>query len=179
MLEPLVEHEARLQEICRTHDDLHYELAAAGETAGHSLINVSADLDGSGFYGEKGAGERRAVPVTTVDDAVARHGLAGPYALKLDTHGFELAILAGASQVLRDCVLLVIEVYAFHVSPTGVLFWELCDEVDRLGFRVADVAGLMGRQGDGLFWQADFLYLQKGHPAFERASYAVPSARAQ
>ncbi len=40
-------------------------------------------------------------PAITIDDAVAHHGLVGPYLLKLDTHGFEVPIIEGAIRNAR------------------------------------------------------------------------------
>jgi len=99
---------------------------------------------------------------TTIDAAVDRHDLPGPYLLKLDTHGFEGPILAGAAKTLESACLLVIEAYTCVLQPGAMRFWELCALLEGKGFVPTDMAEPMWRPLDGRLWQFDL--------CFERAS---------
>lgn len=171
LIEPLAERQARLTEFSRRCPGTHLVAAVAGATTGHIELNVSDDLDGSGVYGPHGGGALRHVPQVTIDDAVARHGLRGPFLLKLDTHGYELPIFAGATATLAQTELLIVETYGFKPAPTAVRFWELCVWLEQRGFRPADIAGLMARKRDGMFWQADLFFLRSNHPVFASDSF--------
>ncbi len=99
---------------------------------------------------------------TTVDAQVMATGFPGPYLLKLDTHGFEGPILAGANKTLEGACLLVIEAYTCTLQPGALRFWELCALLEAKGFVPTDMAEPMWRPLDGRLWQFDM--------CFERAS---------
>ena len=81
--------------------------------------------------------------MTTIDLEVARLALEPPFLVKLDTHGFELAILAGAAVTLRATDALVIEAYNFELQPGAPTFSGLCRHMADLGFRVVDLVDTM------------------------------------
>ena len=54
---------------------------------------------------------RKVVRQTTIDHEIGASSLPGPYMIKLDTHGYEVPILCGATETLRNTNLLVIETY--------------------------------------------------------------------
>jgi len=172
LVEPLAERAAELATFCQKHPRMRHVPAAAGAAAGQTSFDVSADLDGSGIYSAAAPNARRVVSVRTVDEIVQALGLQPPFLLKLDTHGYELPIFAGATRTLADTTLLVVEVYNFQLSSTTVRFWELCAWLHEHGFLPADLAGLMDRPRDGLFWQTDLLFLRSEHPSFAVSSYA-------
>ena len=151
---------------------MRHVAAAAGASEGQDTFDVSSDLDGSGIYGGGSNNAARLVPMSTVDAIVHVQGLRPPFLLKLDTHGYELPILAGAAETLAHTALIVMEVYNFSISPTAVPFWEICATLATRGFRPADVCGLMHRPRDRIFWQADFFFLPAKHPNFLDARYS-------
>jgi FkbM family methyltransferase len=167
LIEPLIENRTHLDSLQKTYPNIKYHLAVAGENEGEVNLLVSPDLDGSGVYG--GDHENtRSVPVITIDSLGKKEKLL----IKLDTHGYEVPILKGAGETLKNTELLVIEVYGFRISPTCLLFHELTDYIDTLGFRLIDIVDIMRRPGDNAFWQADAFYIRKDHPVFDKNSYA-------
>ncbi len=166
LIEPLKENLPHLNELRNSHSNIKYHLAVAGESAGEVKILVSPDLDGSGIYGTEN-GNSRPVPVITIDSIPKTQRVL----IKLDTHGYEVPILNGAKNTLESTELLVIEVYGFRISPTCLLFHELSDYLDQLGFRLVDMVDIMRRPGDNAFWQCDAFYIRKDHPVFANNSY--------
>jgi FkbM family methyltransferase len=173
LVEPLHERAAALGALCGRYPDMHHIAAAAGASQGQVTFDVSSDLDGSGIYGGTSNTAARVVPMTTVDAIVHSRGLLPPFLLKLDTHGYELPILAGATETLAHTALIVMEVYNFSISPTAVPFWEICATLATHGFRPADICELMARPRDNLFWQADMLFLPADHPSFRDSRYTM------
>jgi len=149
-------------------------LDAFAESVGsHAVHAMAGDHVGTGHfastsdpYGGQGSDhprvDTREAPCTTVDHEVARLGLPAPYLLKLDTHGYERQIMAGAQWVLAGAVALVIEAYTCTLQPGAWRFWELCQYLEGFGFVPTDVADVMRRPLDGRWWQCDM--------AWERAS---------
>jgi FkbM family methyltransferase len=169
LIEPLVENKFELEQVKLANSNINFHLAVAGEISGETWLEVSPDLDGSGVYGVSTSNSRK-VPMVKVDDIIA--DLNGSILLKLDTHGYEMPILKGAVKAMKQSVLLIIEVYGFHISPTCLLFHELSVELEILGFRLIDIVDIMRRPGDQAFWQCDAFYIRKDHPVFKNNSYA-------
>lgn len=170
LIEPLDERRPVLDAFCGDHRNSVLVSAVAGAVDGSVPFNVSADLDGSGVY-DATTGSSRVVPMVRLDTAVSHHNLPGPYLIKFDTHGYEQAILEGAAGLLEETVCIVMECYTFKVSPSAILFWEMCGVLDKAGFRVADVADPWPRTHDGLLWQLDLVWLRKDHPSFSHEQY--------
>jgi hypothetical protein len=112
------------------------------------------------------------VPMTTIDAEVARLNLQPPYLIKLDTRGFELPILVGATQTLKQTSVLVIEVYNFDIAPSTIRFPELCVRLEALGFRCADLFDVMHRPKDNTLWQMDLLFIRSDRAEFHSNAYA-------
>ncbi|GAA4247982.1 FkbM family methyltransferase [Azospirillum formosense] len=149
---------------------LTYTLAAAGVEDGETSFTNSAD-DPFGGTAMPGAGALQwTVRQVSLDCEVERLGLEGPFLVKLDTHGTEREILAGARRVLENCGLLVIEMYNYGEDSRR--FPAMCQHVESLGFHCIDMAEPMYRDHDRAFWQVDFFFVRK-----ERPEAAYPSFR--
>ncbi|MEA3211229.1 MAG: hypothetical protein QOE70_4286 [Chthoniobacter sp.] len=170
LFEPLEERRPELEALRAEHPKVQFAIAAAGDRTGEAALTVASDLDGSGIYDTPSA-HARTVPLTTLDATVRERHLRGPFLLKFDTHGFEVPILAGATECLRGTALIVMEVYNFQLTRQCLRFHEMCAHLETLGFRCADLADAGLRPKDGLFWQADFLFLPKASPLFEYPAF--------
>jgi FkbM family methyltransferase len=168
LVEPLEERRTSLLQLKSVHPNLNIHIAVAGAETGEIGFNVSSDLDGSGIYDSNNR-DARSVPMVTIDEIVGSEDC--EIAIKLDTHGFEVPILAGALNTLSRTSLLIIEVYGFHISPTCLLFHELSSLLDRKGFRLIDIVDIMRRPGDQAFWQCDAFYIRKDHSVFKNNGF--------
>jgi len=158
-----------LRKRCAADERLSYTLAAASDVAEDSVpfwINPNSLFGGQLRAGVKpDAPNLQAVPTTTIDDVVAALGLPAPYMIKLDTHGHEQAILAGARKTLEQTELLVFETYNFGVESRR--FGQMAVHVEEeCGFRVYDLGEPMWRPYDNALWQLDLFCLPAEHPAF-------------
>jgi FkbM family methyltransferase len=168
LFEPLRERHAALQALRGTHG-FEFVPAAAGAEAGSVAFAVDSNLDGSGVAASNGGS--RSVPMVPLDTAVATRNLGGPYCVKLDTHGYEIPILSGATQVLRRTQLLIVEAYNFTLAPGALRFHELCAWLGERGFRCCDLAEPMRRPSDGVLWQIDLAFAQQNDPMFAKDSW--------
>ena len=127
----------------KLHRTLGFEIvnAVAGASPGTTRFSVDPDLDGS------------------------------PYLLKLDTHGYELPVLAGAAKTLAHTHLLIIESYNFKLTENCLRFHELCAWLETRGFRCCDLADPMHRPSDGVLWQLDLAFAPHDSPLFATDSY--------
>jgi len=173
LFEPLEERRDVLKKLQDTHPgQIELVFAAAGSKEGETEFYVSDDLDGSGIASAGSTGRIRKVKIDSIDAMVSRDQLKPPFAIKLDTHGFEVPILQGAEKTMQETLFLIIECYGFYIAPGSLLFWQLCQYMDKQGFRLFDVVDIMRRPTDQAFWQCDAFFIRKEHPVFQNNSYA-------
>jgi len=170
LFEPLSERQTALAALRERHG-FEIVAAVAGAAPGTVAFAIDPALDGSGVAAPGVLGTR-SVPVETVDRAVAARQLAGPYGLKLDTHGYEMAVLEGAAQTLENANLVVVEAYNFTLVPGCLRFPELSAWFEARGFRCCDLADPMRRPTDGALWQMDLAFAPASSPIFASNRYA-------
>ena len=163
-------HEPDLRKFCRQHANAGYVLAAAGAEIG--LINFDSSSPWGGVAGHTRFQNNIVVPVTTIDEQARAQRLTGPFLLKLDTHGYEVPILTGASATLPATAAIVVECYNFKSVPECLQFYELCAWLKERGFRCIDLVDLLRRPGDDVFWQMDMVFVRADRPEFSQTDYA-------
>jgi FkbM family methyltransferase len=163
-------HEPGLRALRQRWPGMDYVLAAAGDREGEVHFDAGDPLGGAASP-EPFPENDVVVPMTTVDAEVARRGLGGPFLLKLDTHGFEVPILEGASRTLREASLVVVEAYNFELRPGCLRFGQMCDHLERRGLRCIDLVDVMRRPADGALWQMDLFFAPRSRPEFAVSLY--------
>jgi hypothetical protein len=152
------------------HPKAQYVLAAAGDTCGEIYFDDS-DLF-TGFASKiRSEGARKVVRETTIDHEIGAYSLPGPYLIKLDTHGYEVPILCGATETLRNTNLLVIETYNFRIIESSLLFHEIIAYMRERGFGVIDMSEPHWRVLDFAFWQIDLFFVRLDRPEFLANTY--------
>ncbi|AQR60876.1 hypothetical protein BZG35_03820 [Brevundimonas sp. LM2] len=119
---------------------LQIESIMGGEVTHSALVAI-------GTEGEA----QRSIPITTLDDAVAAMGLQTPFLLKIDIDGQELRALAGASNVLLNCAVVIVEVPVYEFS-------QRLRVLEAAGFRLYDIVEPC--YYDGSLWQADAIFIR-------------------
>lgn len=161
-------HEASLRDLRERWPEMEYVLAAAGSEVGTIRFDASDPL--GGIAAPEASGPHVVeVPVTTLDAEAGRRGLGGPYLVKLDTHGYEVPILEGATGVLRDAAVVVVEAYNFDLSATTRRFAQMTLWLEERGFRCVDLVDVLHRPRDGALWQMDLVFArhrQSDAPSF-------------
>ena len=164
-------HEEKLRDFCTLHPNARYSLVAAGE--GPGMINFDASQPCSGQASVEPYKQNNiVVAVAAVDDEVKKNHLSGPFLLKLDTHGFEVPILKGATKVLRETEVIVMECYNFRISRESLLFDEMCQYLRKYGFRCLDLVEPLHRPLDNAFWQMDMVFVRDTRSEFSVLQYS-------
>lgn len=97
--------------------------------------------------------------------------LKGPYLLKLDTHGFEVPIFNGAKSTLLNTNIIIVETYNFDLTKESLKFWEICDFLEKKGFRPVDMMEPMFRPKDESLWQMDLVFIRSERAEFQVNTY--------
>jgi FkbM family methyltransferase len=146
-----------------------YTIAAAGPTDGTVAFHSDPSDPFGGAALATPPNDLPKVAQVALDGEVARHGLAPPYLVKLDTHGYEPEILAGARQTLERTNLLVIEAYNFQ--QPGRRFPDLVRNVEASGFHCIDIGEPLFRERDQVFWQIDLFFVRADRPEVTAHGY--------
>jgi len=170
LVEALEEHKESLNAVTKQFSNFDYIIAAAGNKPGSIFFHKDDDLFGGSASNESFPGSVE-VKMTTIDEEVKDRDLEGPFLIKLDTHGFEVPILEGARETIRQSSLIIIEAYNFKLTNDSLRYFELCAYMEKLGFSTIEVVDLMLRQHDAAFWQMDLFFIRSDSKEFSRNSY--------
>ncbi len=159
MIDPIAESETFMQNIAARFKDAHYELAAATSKEGSVTMSVYPSFGGSSVVevvGRQNQGVDRVVPAYRVDTLARKHRCSGPYVIKVDVEGGEMDVLAGATGILQETELLILEtrIRPFANAPQ---YLAVIDQLREYGFVPYDFIDRNYHDGDGSLKQFDLV----------------------
>lgn len=98
------------------------------------------------------------LPMKRLDDIAT--GLTGPLLMKLDVQGFELEVLAGATEALKQTEVILAEVALLEYNEGAPLIAEVIAFLAARGFLPFDIGDLMRRHEDGALFQCDMIFVR-------------------
>lgn len=170
LIEAQKEHQFSLDKFKEKYTNVNYKIAAAGGREGFVFFDNSDLFGGLAIEKEDGRNLVK-VPVTTIDIEIFNNSLKPPFLIKLDTHGYEIPILEGAKETLKDANIVIIEVYNFIIADKSIRFWEMCAFMEKLGFLPIDLVDVMHRKKDSSLWQFDLVFIKMDRKEFSTATY--------
>jgi FkbM family methyltransferase len=182
LIEPLIEFERVLQKIARKYK-AEYVIAAASNRSGIANINVHSDLSTTSLMNEMEGdhvdGLTRGIPLVIIDELCQEKKLNGPYVIKVDVQGAELAVLDGAQRVLKETELAILEVSLFQFYVHGPQLHDIVAYMKMQGFVVYDIFGGHTRPIDGALAQVDMAFVKEYGRFRENHAYATYDQRKQ
>jgi FkbM family methyltransferase len=163
-------HAQALEKCCRANPGWEYVLKACGSGPGKIFFDGTDPMGGLASQ-SRSEDSMVEVEMTSIDYEVNRLGLPGPFLIKLDTHGFEVPILEGATGTLENAEYIVVESYNFTMCEGALRFWELCAWMEARGFAPLDLYDLCYRAYDLSFWHMDIVFARKANAAFRYTKY--------
>ena len=162
LVEPVPSCKPLLDELAQRLDAQTFNVAAGSEDGTMDFF-VHPDVSGSSAYrqleGEFFDGQRISVPVRRLDSIIPAP-LARPSLLKIDTQGAELEVLAGATGLIEQIDVVIIEV-SFHEFRQGAPeFHDIVIRMVELGFRGYEVLEGHYRAADGALAQVDVAFVR-------------------
>lgn len=165
MIEPVVENEPALRDVCSQLRSAEYLIAAVTRQGGGSVpLHVTEDRLYSCVGPEEPNGEGpppRRVPAVSLDGVYADRGRPGPLLVKIDVDGLELEVLAGALSLMRPDAVFVVEATVADDNPR---LPRIIDAMAPLGFRVWDIVDPLYRPQDERMWQVDLVLVHNNGP---------------
>jgi FkbM family methyltransferase len=137
---------------------------AAGSADGTLDFNIHPDVSGSSALnqveGTDYDGRLHTVPVRRLDSIIPS-GFAQPALLKIDTQGFEIEVLRGATGLLSSIDVIIIEA-SFHEFRHGAPeIFDIMREMEALGFVAYEILEGHYRPSDNAIAQVDVAFVPK------------------
>ena len=180
LFEPVIEFNTAIEQ---TYRGVRHEIinVAVSDKSGESLLVLDSivDIPGLEFSHSHVTSEapngsvHRTVPMTTLDDFLRDRELPEPYLLKIDIDGHELAAIAGATETLKKCAVVIVEAQVAELP-------QRISAIASQGFILFDLVEPC--YYDRALWQCDALFLREDvhrrHFAnlaadFDRAKYEM------
>ncbi len=99
--------------------------------------------------------------MNTLDNFVLDFKLYPPNFLKIDTQGYEFQILQGASNLLWNIDVILVELNFMDIHKEVCLADEVILFLKGFDFVLYDIAEIHRRPLDNLIWQTDFIFVKK------------------
>jgi FkbM family methyltransferase len=159
LIEPIVENESYLAQICRKLGNAEYIIAAATRQPGTVNLNVHPALVHSSVSDSPSNIDEslstREILGITLDQICRERQLEPPYLIKVDVDGNEIDVLDGATQILSDTEYVIVEVTLFSHM------YEVIDFMKSKGFVVYDIVDLSWRPSDHALAQCDMAFVKE------------------
>lgn len=160
LVDPLPESLALVEETLNGRPHTYYQMAL-GAAEGEATLSVSgpassllARIDGVE------SSETKPVRMSTLDAISSAHK--APFGLKIDTEGFEMEVLKGATKTLEQCEFVITEASMRRRFAGGYTFSDLIGLMATHGFEAAEVIShpRHNRLADVLFVRRDSKHLE-------------------
>lgn len=168
LIEPQREFEPCLRKICEDYDAEYHLVGAAASEGQSTMHRRESDLTGSSFRLDTAEEAARHGPMQMTDVALPVRPLDSfadrppPFVLKIDTEGYELNVLQGASQILAQTELLLTEVAVQPRHEGEADLGELSSLLRSHGLRLFDIPVLTQRSVGGPLAYMDVAFAKCG-----------------
>jgi FkbM family methyltransferase len=171
LIEALQAHKKNLAQFKIENPQVDYKIAAAGRKEGLIYFFDNGSLFG-GVASEKAFNKSYVeVPAVSIDDEIKKRQLKPPYLLKLDTHGFEIPILEGATETIKNAELIIIETYNHQLTDDTLKYYQMSDYMEKLGFSTVEIVDVMLRDYDNSLWQMDTFFIPSVRKEFASKAF--------
>jgi len=100
------------------------------------------------------------IQVTTLDSFVSKNPISGHIYLKADVQGFELELLKGAKNILKQVRVMRLEISLIQLYEGAPRLSEICAFLEEAGFRFHSIAGDVTGAKSELPLQTDFVFVR-------------------
>jgi FkbM family methyltransferase len=150
---------------------LNWINAGCGDFSGTLPLFVNYRDDSSTFvdqHDEPAGSQRITVPMMTLNQIVASSGAGLPEMVKIDAEGFDLKVLAGASDLLGKTDIFLVEAAVRGASENSVA--EVVRFMAEAGYNLLDITDLNRSPKHRVLWLCELAFLRKGSPLLDAVS---------
>lgn len=166
MIEPQSHLHPLLQQLCNELPMVDLAPVAVGRSSGELVQEICDDPGASHFYAQSDSqkiesGKQVLTSVRTVDELLAERPDFHPDLVKIDTQGFELEVLGGASSLFGKAEVIIMETSLFHFWPNAPLVFDCMHFMHTNDYVLYDITDWGRRPYDGALGQVDFAFVQR------------------
>lgn len=172
LVEPQDHLKVHIQDLLDGGYKIHWVNAALGDKPG-ILPFAIASRDNSSTL-SLGENEARAsglhqvpIQVTTLNEVVASRTAPLPEMVKIDAEGFDLKVLAGASNLIGKTDVFLAEAMVCGPYENSVV--EVMSFMASAGYRLIDITDLERSPKHGVLWLCELAFLREGSSLLDRA----------
>lgn len=168
LVEPQVEMTPLLDRLCFEQDGVRWINAGVADKVGELTFTVVPDTVSSSFtmseqQAKLSGYEQRTVPVLTLNEIVDKHLGCAPDIVKIDAEGFEAKIMRGASKLIGETELFLLE--APLIDPPNTQwssFSQLIAMMADYEYEVYDFTSFQRRPYDGAVGLCEIAFVRRG-----------------
>ncbi len=160
MIEGQTEKKAALQKIKDRYDDVEFTtklLGASNKTVSFNIYQTASSVLTENNVTGARIEERQ---LHTLDQVVAGTRFSRPDLIKIDTQGYELEILKGATNTMGSAEFILLEVSFIDIYNNVPLITEVLNFMQDRGYLIYDICTLMKRPLDNALYQSDILFVK-------------------
>jgi FkbM family methyltransferase len=165
LVEPQDHLKVHIQDLRARGSKITWINAGAADQSGVLPFTISYRDDSSTFDPTAAGAARISVPVMTLNEIASAAGIPHPEIVKIDAEGFDLKVLAGASDVLGKTDVFFVEVTICCPSYENTIA-RVVRRMDEAGYRVVDVTDINRSPKYGVLWLCELAFLRKDSPLF-------------
>jgi FkbM family methyltransferase len=167
LVEPQDHLKSHIQDLLERGCKIQWINAGAGDKSGSMPMSLSPRDDSSTFvltdrHGQTTGSQRTTVPVKTLNEIVSSSSAPPPEMVKIDAEGFDLHVLAGASNLLGKTDIFLVEAVVcgnYENSATEVIQF-----MASAGYRLIDITDLNRSPRHGVLWLCELAFLRNASP---------------
>jgi FkbM family methyltransferase len=173
LVEPQDRLKSHIQDLRDRGSKIQWINAGAGDQPGTMPMSLSQRDDSSTFvladrYGQTTGSEQTTVPVKTLNEIVAASSVGTPEMVKIDAEGFDLKVLAGASALLGQTDIFLVE--AVVCGNYENFAAEVIHFMATAGYRLIDITDLNRSPKHGVLWLCELAFLRNASPLLNAAT---------
>lgn len=150
-----------LEKLVNSDPRLNYEPSLAGNKDGEEQI-FTVMKTGSSVYTQiyEGNAERSEITLKskTLDTMINEHGLKGEFFLKLDVQGYEIEVLKGAENILKNTPAIILEASLLNYNSGAPLIDEIMAFLKDKNYLLFDICEFNRKSEDGVLNQVDLIF---------------------
>jgi FkbM family methyltransferase len=164
LIEPQDHLKPCIQDLIDQGCDLRWINAGCSDTIGQMPFSLSHRDDSSTFvlmdrHGNRTGSQTITVPVTTLDQVTASARV--PEMVKIDAEGFDLKVLAGASNLIGKTDIFLVEAL-ICAKDRDNSFLTVINTMDGYGYDLMDMTDLNRSPKHGVLWVSELAFVRKG-----------------
>jgi FkbM family methyltransferase len=171
LVEPQDHFRGHIQDMLDRGSKITWINAGVADQSGALPFTISSRDDSSTFAPTlvDAAAPRISVRVTTLNEIVSTGSVPRPEMVKIDAEGFDLKVLAGASELLGKTEIFFVEVTICCPSYENTIA-RIIHRIDEAAYKVVDITDINRSPKYGVLWLCELAFLRNDSALFDNVT---------